>query len=317
MNTETSELTNIINAKRSRRSALRTLGLGAVGLGAVGLLPKRANASDDDRYGRADLKSDAAILNFALNLEYLEAQYYIYATTGLSIQDHGVDVTGIGKLGTVTIKSNPKVPFAIPAIQQCAQEIAMDELNHVLFLRSALLAAGEEPVAMPSIDLLNSFNTAAAAAGIGPAFDPFANDTTFLVGAYIFEDVGVTAYHGAAPLIDNKGYLSAAAGILGVEAYHAGIVRSLLYQMGTTTQTYTEQISALRAALSQEDDDQGVVSGTSPNQTANLVPTDANSLVFSRTVRQVLNIVYGAINASSGLFYPAGINVANHSKPWR
>lgn len=309
MNTETSELTNMINAKRSRRSALRTLGLGAVGLGAAALLPQKASADYEGRLPYWNSSNDASILNFALNLEYLEAQYYIYATTGLSIQEHGVDISGVGKKGTVTIKSNPKVPFAIPAIQQYAEEIAADELNHVLFLRSALRSAGVQPVAMPSIDLLNSFNTAAAAAGIGPSFDPFANDTTFLVGAFIFEDVGVTAYHGAAPLIERKDYLSAAAGILGVEAYHAGIVRTLLYQLGSTTQTYTEQISALRATLSQAADDQGVVSGTGPNQVANLVPTDSNSLVFSRTVRQVLNVVYGGVNASSGLFYPHGINV--------
>jgi hypothetical protein len=316
MNTENSELMQMINTKRSRRSALRTLGLGAISLGAMGLIAQKAGANESCKDGRSysnqELENDAAILNFALNLEYLEAQYYVYATTGLSIQAQGVDISGAGTKGTVTIKANPKVPFAIPAIQQYAEEIAMDELNHVLFLRAALKAAGAKPVAMPSIDLLNSFNTAASAAGIGPSFDPFANDTTFLVGAFIFEDVGVTAYHGAAPLIKNSDYLSAAAGILGVEAYHAGIVRTLLYQMGSTTQTYTEQISALRAALSQAADDQGVVSGTPP--VANLVPTDANSLVFSRSVRQVLNVVYGGVNASSGLFYPDGINVAPQSK---
>jgi hypothetical protein len=298
----------------NRRQALKKFGLGALGLGALSLFPQVASASSDgnessnnNHHSNYPPKhpSDTEILNFALNLEYLEAEYYTYATTGMGIQALGVGVTGQGTQGSVSIKSNPQVPFATPAIQQYAMEIAADELNHVKLLRTVL---GKKAVAEPAIDLQASFTAAAVAAGIipqGQTFDPFADELSFLLGAFIFEDVGVTAYHGAAPLLHNKKYLAAAAGVLGVEAYHAATVRTLIYQSGSGAQGIAQQISDLRDSLDGTgDDDQGVIL----DGVANIVPTDANGLVYARTMAQVLAIAYFSPTATKGGFFPNGVN---------
>lgn len=55
----------------------------------------------------------------------------------------------------------------------------------------------------------------------------------FHTGAFLFEDVGVTAFHGAIPLLKNNTILNLIAGIAPVEAYHAAILRTLLYQKGS------------------------------------------------------------------------------------
>jgi hypothetical protein len=284
----------------SRRRFLTRAGTAAgatVALASGGVL-----LASGQRAGAEQANLDPAILNFALNLEYLEAEYYLRATTGKGIEAQGVAITGMGTLGSVTIKPDPKVPFRVDLLRDVASEIAKDDLNHVVFLRNAL---GKYAVARPAIDLLNSFNTLAQAAGLGSNFDPFANEINFLIGAFIFEDVGVTAYHGAAPLITSKDYLAAAAGILAVEAYHSGTIRTLLAEF--QQQHAANEISKLRNKLS--DDGSGVTDqGIRIKGELNLVPADSDSLAFSRSTRQVLNIVYGAVNASGGLFFPHGLN---------
>lgn len=274
--------------------------------------------------------ADSDILNFALNLEYLEAEYYLRAATGT-----GLSATDSLGGGTVTVKSNSAVTFVTPLFKQIAAELAQTELQHVRALQAAIKLIGGTPVAAPAIDLLNSFNAVAKLAGItGGTFDPFASELNFIVGALTFEDVGVTAYTGAAGLFSTaaagNGILSAAAGIQAAEAYHAGALRTLLAGNATATGIYTSLnnfnlISAVRASVG-GGNETPVYSGTSTGsvtaQTAtvptmytgptSIVAADmTNALGYARTTDQVLHIVYGTgggAGVAGGGFLPSGTN---------
>jgi hypothetical protein len=292
---------NEADRRRFLKSA-SAAGLGVVGAGLLAGMPA-AGASEKEVSG--DSISDSAILNFALNLEYLEAQFYHYAVYGNGLPSSMT--SGSGNRGGVT--GGHRVPFKTSSIRQFATEIAKDEYEHVAFLRSAL---GGAKVSQPAINLTSSFTAAARAAGLigsHQSFSPFDNENDFLLGAFLFEDVGVTAYKGAAPLISNKTYLGAAAGILAVEAYHAANIRTVLYDRGLASAA--NAISKARDSL---DGPTNLDQGITRKGQANIVPADGNGLAFGRTPGQVLNIVYLTPKvANKGGFYPDGVNGQLHT----
>jgi hypothetical protein len=312
---KSAELIDVFDRRVERRLQRRQFfrNAGGLGLGLVGgTLISACGGGSGPSVSAQSAPTDPEILNFALNLEYLESQFYTYATTGAGLA--ASMTTGVGTPGAVI--PGQQVPFQDPVVQAYANEIANDEREHVNFLRSAL---GSAAVAMPAIDIggtnpNGAFSNAARAAGLvgaGVAFNPYASDNNFLLGAFIFEDVGVTAYKGAAPLISNKTFLSAAAGILAAEAYHASLVRTVLYSKGVDMSSLITAANAISAARDSLDnvgnDDQGIT-GATPG-TSNIVPLDSNGLAFSRNYSNVLNIVYLTSSAAlKGGFFPNGVN---------
>ncbi|MDN4631851.1 ferritin-like domain-containing protein [Sphingomonas sp. PsM26] len=311
------QLIEALDRRVERRNDRRAFFKSAFGAAAVAGIAGGAAIGLAGRAEAQTAPSDADVLNFALNLEYLEAQFYSYAANGTGLAANLL--TGVGTQGAVT--GGRKVNFTDPIVAAYAKEIAGDELAHVTFLRTQL---GTAAISQPAIDIdvtaTSAFSNAARAAGLigaGEAFDVYANDNNFLLGAYIFEDVGVTAYKGGATLLTNKTYLEAAAGILAVEAYHAALVRTVLYRKGVETpalRTSADAISNARDSLDGTTDlDQGISPTTvSGALVSNIVPLDANGIAFSRTVAQVHNIAY-LTNARvmAGGFFPNGTNNPN------
>jgi hypothetical protein len=213
--------------------------------------------------------TDADILNFALNLEYLEAEFYSVASTGATLQHRGI--LSSSQVSGPTLGGHA-VPFGGPdSIAFLASAIMRDETHHVQFLRTAL---GSAAVKKPEINL--------DALGFG-----FSDDQDFLLLSRAFEDTGVSAYGGAIGLIKNTTFLEAAGRIAETEAQHSGAIRLKIINRGYHS-----------PAVDSKD-----VSPT-PNT---VFFVDSQSLSIPRTTSQVLNIVYHG-GAHSGGFFPDGLN---------
>src|SRR3954451_22359982 len=127
----------------TRRLALKVFG----GLGAAATLPgcTRALSTVQTAAGEVGLVdvTDADIFNFALNLESLEAEYYLRGTSG-----RGMDAADAGPSpGSVT--GGRMVPWQNEDLKQFMEEIAANELAHVRFYRRVL---GSAAVGRPAID---------------------------------------------------------------------------------------------------------------------------------------------------------------------
>jgi len=209
------------------------------------------------------------------------------------------------------------------------EEIAADETAYVRFLRRSIRSSPLIEISRPALDFQNSFRAVGRAAGLGASFDPFADEASFLLGAFLFEDVGVTAYAGGSDLIAGDDSLQAAAGILAVEGYHGGLVRTQIAEMGPTMIAKADGISRARASVESPNNrkqrpgvegplnkEQAISAGEVFPGEIVISPTDAQGRSFPRPPQDVLNIVFldPDPDARRGGFFPQGVQgVVRHA----
>lgn len=158
---------------------------------SLAALPLFINNLFTKAYGQSSAPMDVTgVLNYALTLEYLEAEYY-----------------------TLGLQQANLIPSGKP--QGAISTIADHEIAHVKFLKQVL---GNKAVSKPEFDFTAN----------GTFANVFSNYDTFLALAQAFEDTGVRAYKGqAAVLLGDKVVLTAALQIHAVEARHAAHIRQM------------------------------------------------------------------------------------------
>jgi len=253
------------------------------------------------------------ILNFLLNLEYLQATFYSYIT-------QGADLPSALTVGSGAITGTLSAPVVFtganaPQITDLLNEVYFDEVNHVIGLRNIL---GSAAISRPAINL--------AAFGAITA-------TNALSIARLLEDIGVTSYVGGilGLTTSNATY---AAQILGAESFHSGALRLISIQ--------NPAISADIAAadgldVAPYDLGSATLAAAGPTASGGFFPTyggaavpgttgtastgsfigtpgtyGSNAISYARTYQQVLALLYGtgtalASSNVSGGFFPSGV----------
>lgn len=185
------ELSETIPTRRKFLENSAKVGGGAMALSVVGSGAAVGESQDE--------LSDVDILNYALTLEQLEATFY---TRGQEMFDE----QAFERAEFAELFRSETVQFST---YNYFNTIRDHEQTHVDQLTSVVQDLGGEPVS-------------------GLEFEfPFETPEEYIGLARTFENLGVAAYAGVAPQIENDDILSAALSIHSVEARHAGYLNLL------------------------------------------------------------------------------------------
>ncbi|CAM8898251.1 unnamed protein product [Rhodiola kirilowii] len=280
-------------------------------------------------------ESDVDLLEFPLNLEYLEAEFFLWGSLGYGLDKVAPNLTGKGPAPV-----GARIGKLDPLTRDVIQQFAFQEVGHLRAIKSTVKGFAR-PLLNLSAEAFGSVMDSAFGKPLRPSFDPYASGLNYLLASYVVPYVGLTGYVGANPKLRSprsrkvRGFTTYKsqlfsrlkfkcndffAGLLGVESGQDAVIRALLYERarkkvspyGISVAEFTHRISELRNKLGSAGlKDEGLVvrkeRGPEGKMGGNVLTGDQMSLAFDRTPEEILRIVYGSGNESvPGGFYPKG-----------
>jgi hypothetical protein len=234
---------------------------------AVSSIPFALGSMFKAAYGQNSTASVEGVLQFALTLEYLEAEFYTRAVAAPALISGGSPMTAI-----TTIRDH--------------------EGQHVKFLETTLQSLGKALISKPTFDF-----SGGKGSNTGPFADVFLNYDTFLSLAQTFEDTGVRAYKGQTPaLLGVKDVLTSVLNIHSVEARHASHIRQMRKERGANVKPWITGNDGLGAAAQasyngEEGEIQGGIKITGINAQAVTVAAATEAFDEPLTKEEVLAIL--------------------------
>ncbi|XP_059313175.1 ferritin-like catalase Nec2 [Lycium ferocissimum] len=261
-------------------------------------------------------KQDIDKMQFPVNLEFLEAEYFSWATYG-----YGLDVVApkLAMGGPPPIggrKANLD-----PLTKNIIMEFANQEVGHLRALNSTV---GVFPRPLLDLSAKNFGKIFDEAFGykLIPPFDPYRDSLSYMLSCYVIPYVGLVGYVGTNPNINGYETKRLLAGLLGVESGQDAVIRMYLYERAAqfvfpykhTVADFASRISELRNKLAKcGNKDEGLFVppqlGAENRTISNVLSEDFNSISYKRTPAEILRIVYGSGDEHvPGGFYPNGAN---------
>ncbi|KAI3961221.1 hypothetical protein MKX01_035807 [Papaver californicum] len=235
---------------------------------------------------------DVHFLQFALNLEHLEADYFLFGALGYGLDQVAPELA----MGGPPPKGAKKANLDELA-NRIIEEFGYQEVGHLRVIKSTV-GGIPRPLLDLSASNLATIMDNAFGHHLEPPFDPYANSINYMLSSYVIQYVGLTGYVGMNPFLN------------GYKIKRTS--QELVHPYNYTVAEFTERISKLKNNLGRCGiKDEGVTVpmnlGAENRTTSNVLSAMHDSKSYGRTPAEILRIVYGTGNEHvPGGFLPNG-----------